>query len=324
MTQLELQKETEPNPYILFEYSIRSPYTKESYFRRLRRFFDAISLEGPAFESRCNLFVEKGKQDPNWAFNCILKFVLKEKQRVENREITGGTLRNSVKTIKTFCEVTDVLIPWKKITRGLPRMKRYADDRAPTLEEIKKIIDYPDRRIRPIVYTMTSTGIRVGAWDYLKWGHVIPLNRNGRIVAAKVIVYAGEPDEYYTFITPEAYFSLESWMKFRSSSGESINVESWIMRNLWNTLRPTENSISRRTINEPEKLNSIGVKRLIERALWTQGLRNKLANGKRRHQFQTDHGFRKWFKTQSEISGMKPINVEILMGHSVTPFRLRR
>jgi hypothetical protein len=164
---------------------------------------------------------------------------------------------------------------------------------------------------------MTSSGIRVGAWDYLKWGHVIPVNRNGRIVAAKVIVYAGEPDEYYTFITPEAYFSLESWMKFRSSSGESINVESWIMRNLWNTLRPTENSISRKTINAPEKLNSIGVKRLIERALWTQGLRNKLANGKRRHQFQTDHGFRKWFKTQSEISGMKPINVEILMGHSV-------
>jgi len=29
------------------------------------------------------------------------------------------------------------------------------------------------------------------------------------------------------------------------------------------------------------------------------------------------HGFRKYFKTRTEQGGMKPINIEILMGHSV-------
>jgi hypothetical protein len=29
------------------------------------------------------------------------------------------------------------------------------------------------------------------------------------------------------------------------------------------------------------------------------------------------HGFRKYFKTKAEQAGMKPINVEILMGHNV-------
>jgi hypothetical protein len=139
LAQLEEQQGMVASPYILFAYSIRSPYTKESYFRRPRRFFDAISLEGPTFESRCNLFADNGRQHPNWAFNSILKFIFAEKQQVESKKITGGTLRNSVKTIKIFCEVTDVMIPWKKITRGLPRVKRYADDRAPTLEEIRKI-----------------------------------------------------------------------------------------------------------------------------------------------------------------------------------------
>jgi hypothetical protein len=62
---------------------------------------------------------------------------------------------------------------------------------------------------------------------------------------------------------------------------------------------------------------SSGVKRLVERALWAQGVRKTLLLGKRRHEFQADHGFRKWFKTRCELSGMKSINVETLMGHSI-------
>jgi hypothetical protein len=38
------------------------------------------------------------------------------------------------------------------------------------------------------------------------------------------------------------------------------------------------------------KLKSAGVKRLMEDALWTQGLRKKLETE------AADHGFRKWFK----------------------------
>ena len=53
---------------------------------------------------------------------------------------------------------------------------------------------------------MVSGGFRLGAWDYLKWKHVIPMrNKEGEIIAAKLIIYAGEPEEYYCFITPEAF-----------------------------------------------------------------------------------------------------------------------
>lgn len=45
-----------------------------------------------------------------------------------------------VKAIKLFCDVNDILIPWKKITCGLPDGRRYADDRKPTKDEIIKII----------------------------------------------------------------------------------------------------------------------------------------------------------------------------------------
>jgi hypothetical protein len=98
---------------------------------------------------------DEGEQQPeeNVVFNNIIRFLYHQKERVEKKEITAGTLHNYIKTLKMFCEVTDIVIPWKKITRGLPNGRMYADDRAPTLEEIHKIIEYPDRRMRPIICT---------------------------------------------------------------------------------------------------------------------------------------------------------------------------
>jgi hypothetical protein len=48
----------------------------------------------------------------------------------------------------------------------------------------------------PIIYTMASSGIRVGAWDHLKWGDVSPIIKEGKLLAARINVYAGENDEY--------------------------------------------------------------------------------------------------------------------------------
>jgi hypothetical protein len=43
----------------------------------------------------------------------------------------------------------------------------------------------------------------------------------------------------------------------------------------------------------------------------------KLENGKKRHPFQAIHCYRKWFKTRCEIAGMKRINIEKLLSHSI-------
>ncbi|HYZ95148.1 MAG TPA: hypothetical protein VE524_00890 [Nitrososphaeraceae archaeon] len=164
------------DPYSLFLHAMKSPVTKKKYSRRLEMFFDFIKIPGENLEERCLTFVNSGKNNNvNWVFTNILKFVLFYKERINKKEISGATLINYLKAIKLFCEMSDISINWKKITRGLSRGKRYASDRIPTLEEIRKIVEYPDRRIKPIVYTMCSSGIRLGAWDYLKWKHIIPI-----------------------------------------------------------------------------------------------------------------------------------------------------
>jgi hypothetical protein len=298
------------DPWSLYLYAMKSPITKRKYQKRLSCFFEYIGLTG-TIEEQARLFARKGSQDSNWAFNCILKFVKHQLERVNRKEIRPGTLRNYVKSIKLFSEMADLQISWKKITKGLPKERRYADDRVPSIDEIKRIMEYPDRRIKAIVLTMASGGLRPGAWDYLKWDNIVPIEKDGELVAANIIVYYGEEDEYFSFITPEAYRALENWMKYREESGEIITKESWLMRDLWDVSKPRGIGL----VTKPKKLAALGLKTLMERAIRAQGLRKKLEDGKRRHPFQANHSYRKWFKTRCEISGMLPINVETLLSH---------
>ena len=43
---------------------------------------------------------------------------------------------------------------------------------------------------------MCSSGIRLGAWDFLQWKHVTPMQIAGEIVAAKLLVYPNDNEEY--------------------------------------------------------------------------------------------------------------------------------
>jgi hypothetical protein len=93
----------------------------------LRIFFNHINLQtNITIEERCNYFAIKETKDPTWAFNCIVRFLQYQKNGVENKEITGATLRNFIKAIKLFCEMSDIPIQWKKITRGLPKIFQYS------------------------------------------------------------------------------------------------------------------------------------------------------------------------------------------------------
>ena len=164
---------------------------------------------------------------------------------------------------------------------------------------------------------MVSSGIRLGAWDLLQWKHAIPVTEDNRekIVCAKLIVYAGDIEEYYTFITAEAYSALKEWMDFRASYGEKITGESWLMRDLWQTTNMNYGAKWGLATN-PKRLKSTGIRRIIERALWEQGIRELLKEGEKHHEWKAAHGFRKFYKSRAE-QVMKPINVEITMGHAI-------
>ena len=171
---------------------------------------------------------------------------------------------------------------------------------------------------------MISSGIRIGAWEYLKWKHVIPLyNEKNEIIAAKLIVYDGEPERYFSFLTPEAYNALKDWMEFRQNQGEKTTGESWLMRDLWNTghilIRTKESNLKKGTsgsVSLPKKAGTDSIRMIFNRAWRIQNIRSVTLDmeSKRRHEFKTTHSLRKYFETHA-LNHMKLLNVKILMGH---------
>jgi hypothetical protein len=193
------------NPMTVFTYALKAPESKRQYPRRLKIFLDYLELKGN-LQEQAEQFYLKAIDNHAWVEESLMSFIEYEKQRSKEGEISDSTIPNYYRATKLFCEMNDITLNWKKIVRGLPRAGKAANDRAPTIAEIRKLMEYPDRRIKAIVKTMVSSGVRIGAWDYLRWKHVTPIfeKDSNEVIAAKLTVYSGDSEEYFTFITPEA------------------------------------------------------------------------------------------------------------------------
>jgi hypothetical protein len=65
-------------------------------------------------------------------------------------------------------------------------------------------------------------------------------------------------------------------MDYRQFSGELIDEDRWLIRDLWDMgIIQGKGFVTR-----PNNLSQIGMKKLINRAIWAQGLRKKLEGGK--------------------------------------------
>jgi integrase len=291
-----------------------SPESIRQYPQRLKVFFDFLEIDGEIIE-QATIFVKRYKHDKDGELEKqLMMFARYQKERVNRKEISPSTVPNYFKSIKLFCQANRLsnIVEWKLVSKGMPRGFKSADDRAPTLEEIQKLLEFPDRRIGPLVLTLVSSGIRIGAFETLKWKHITPIYNKDKsdLLAAKILVYPGDREQYYSFLTPEAYTSLEEWMKYRSKCGEEITKESYVMRDIWR-------NDDLGGIRNPQLLNQSAITRLLNRAWQSQKIRTKLSNGEKRHEFKTAHGFRKYFKTQAEQARIPSIKIELLMGHSL-------
>ena len=261
------------------------------------------------------------EKEPKESTSRILKYVILERERV-----SSATLDNRINAVKQFLGYYDLrgIIGWGKIKVAKPKRKKVASDRAPTKEEIRALLQECDSRMKFFVLVSASCGARRGWTDYASIRDLSPVKKiinNVEVEFGRLAVYYGEPEEYVTFITPEAW---KSWLQYkadRESIGEVITNNSPLIRDAWVHRFHLKNKF------EPEKAERVGSKTLGNNLLelWqkakivdessSSGYRLvRSSNNGKLGEFKTVHGFRKFFETQCGAARMSSNNISVLKG----------
>ncbi len=215
------------DPYQMFLDHFKNGETRRKYVKTLFRFlilvpdkiYTEAGMSASADDDVCTLarrFVVLAQADARLARNIIASYIDEEKKIVSRGEMSANTVPNHIKPIKTLLDVNGVPIHWKSLTGMYPR-QTVSQDRAYTREELQQMIRVsPDITDRLVIQIFSSGGFRLEAWDYFTWKDVVFFkNDDGSYRGAALLVYQGDPESYWTFITPEACDTLslyrEKW-----------------------------------------------------------------------------------------------------------------
>jgi len=305
MIPKEIQENINSKSIKNFLKGFHSESTKESYCKKLVQFLEFHN------DVTADKLLQKAKKNPKMVQHMIIDYIEERKSKV-----SGSTLQQTRAALKHFFEMNDIEdgINWSKISKIIPHAKKTGSDRAPTIEEIRTMLELADTRTKCVILMCSSSGIRVGAFDGMTCGDLLPIyqKHDGEktVAAAKLTVYKGEREEYTTFVTPECYSVLEQYKKSRELIGEKITPQSPLIRDSWDNNMYRKDK--RKEPKKAEPLASKTIANMMGEFLKKINLR-KVDSGT--HEFKQIHGFRKFFKTNAERA-CKTIDVEKLMGHA--------
>lgn len=311
-----------------FYSGIKAKATKDSMERLLEYFLINVcaDLFSGDFSKRAQQFVALASEDQVKATNIIIAYVKKLRERTaldktDQYYMNPASLPNKIKPIKKLLTMNDVGLSWKRIYTFYPELSNTHQGRDYTKEEISKLLEYCSTiDTEFVILASSSGGLRVGAWNGLRWADVFPIykvdgkykvelkeDEQGSIVCAGMVVYKNTPEQYTALISLEAWEKLQEYKKVWRKKMSRIPIES-------------DHLILDRT-STGIPLTAKTVKKRMEILLIKSGLRGPLTEGNRRHIVPTTHGFRRyWDKTMMQTESTKGtlsslVIKERLLGH---------
>jgi integrase len=276
--------------YFNFISSINSPATKKTYSFRLQEFLTYCKLDFHKFLRNKNSSEQT---------NLITAYLAQKK-------VSKPTKNLIFYAIKHACVMNDILLNWPKIHKFIKAERTgnesLGKDRGYTHEEISKIIEFSDQRLKTCFLILASTGMRIGALGLLR---IADLERIEDLY--KVVVYSSDKEQYITFTTPEASKEVDAYLEYRKRRGEKIGRNSFLI-----VKRMAKNI----AMSEPFKGDSL--RALLKDCIERSGIRQiEHIHRHRRKEVALMHGFRKFTTKQLVDSKVTAEVREMLLGHDI-------
>ena len=312
---------SEQDSLTLFHATIKSPKTKKEYTNTLRWFLCDVMekvLHG-TFEERVKEFVEIGKNNPDKMMDILVGFsaIMRERTNKDRNDadyLNPSTIPNYFSPIKKLLNVNDVLVNWKRVTNTFPELDNVNETQGWTREDIRLMLDHAkNARNRALILTLASSGVRHGG-SLLRWGDLTPIHDvDGKMVneedmegrvsgepeCVAVNVCLRTPDEYVTFVTPEAYRTIVEYaVEWEADVGKKPEDDDPIFKSNGKVLKG---------------LTASGISNIIREIALSAGVWRKNPDNPRRGEIPTLDGFRRFFSKTLKDAPLRESSLSILM-----------
>lgn len=291
--------------YRMFIEGLKSPVTKAAYSYGLQKYMNYLGINNPD-----DLLIHH--ENSKFIQTQIIDYLIFLKNPPHS--LRYATRSQYLAAIMTFYDLNEVVLNKKKIYRYLGEEERPIENRAYTTDEIKKMLEVSDERVRAILLFLISTGVRIRAIIELKLQDLVKVPEYDLY---RVTVYSESRERYITFTTPESTKAIDVYLEYRKRYGEKLTPNSPVFRDQFDRNDPA-------SMHDDKPLSLRAAERLISRTIEKSGIRTVERitelhgeKGKIRKNVRLTAGFRKFFDTQLIYAQVEPRTKELFLGHSI-------
>ena len=224
--------------------------------------------------------------------------------------LAPGSISNHVKGVKALFRCSRLKL---ELPHSLSKRSIY-EDRAPTPEDLQKILDLADLRERVIITLLSLSGFRLGTLSKLQYRHVkrdlekamIPIH-----VHVEAEITKGKYHDYDTFLGQEAVEYLKAYLNSRKKGSPTGRKQP-------ETIHDNSPLIRDGQSNQAKPITTGRIHSVIHNLYVKAGLVTSNPRG-RRYDLRA-HSIRKFFRTQLSSLGVQTDYVEYMMGHTISTY----